>query len=192
VAPSGWLAAVAAGASRHPDAGCLGGAIRPRFEAPIPRTCPAHVVAGTVFDRGDFETNVAAVWGPNLVIPRRSFERVGAFREGLAFEQEWEWQQRLVTSGGQIVYLPHAWLWHRMFGSDLRLGHQLSEHFRRGFRRGLISTPGPPRKLVRQMVSNLAHGVAARCTRGLTEAARSLGFLLACVVNPRAHGTNRG
>src|SRR5690242_9239107 len=32
VAPSGWLPALISGVSRNPDAGCLGGAIRPRFE----------------------------------------------------------------------------------------------------------------------------------------------------------------
>jgi len=58
VAPSGWLAALTGGVSRHPDAGCLGGPIRARFEASIPRTCPAHVAAGTEFDRGDSEAEV--------------------------------------------------------------------------------------------------------------------------------------
>jgi glycosyltransferase involved in cell wall biosynthesis len=179
VAPPGWLAALTAGVSRHPGAGCLGGAIRARFEASIPRNCPAHGVQGTEFDRGDCEVEVAAVWGPNLVVPRRSFERIGLFREGLALEQEWEWQQRLIASGGKIVYLPDAWLWHRQFDSDLRLSRQLSEHFRRGFTRGRLSTPEPAPKLAREMARELAHGIGAPCTRGLTEAARRMGFLAA-------------
>lgn len=186
VAPSGWLAALAAGVSRHPDCGCLGGAIRPRFEASVPRTCPAHVAAGTVFDRGDSEAEVAAVWGTNLAAPRRSFERVGLFREGLALEQEWEWQRRLIASGNKVVYLPDAWLWHRRFDSDLRLGRQLSEHFRRGFTRGRLSTSDPAPTLARAMARELAHGIGARCTRGLTEAARCLGFLLARALDRRA------
>jgi GT2 family glycosyltransferase len=186
VAPSGWLAALIAGMSRHPDAGCLGGAIRPRYEASIPRTCPAHVAAGTVFDRGDSEAEVAAVWGGNLAAPRRSFERAGLFREGLALEQEWEWQQRLIASGGKIVYLPGAWLWHRQFDSDLRLGRQLGESFRRGFTRGRLSTSDPAPQLAREMAHELAHGVAARCTRGLIEGARCMGFLLARAVDTRA------
>jgi GT2 family glycosyltransferase len=181
VAPSGWLAALTAGASRHRDAGCLGGAIRSRFEGFIPRTCPAHVVAGTEFHRGDSEVEVAAVWGANLVAPRRSFERVGLFREGLVLEQEWEWQQRLIASGSRIVYLPDAWLWHRRFESDLRLGRQLSEHFRRGFMRGRLSTPDPAHKVARVMARELAHGIGATCNRGLTEAARCMGLLAARV-----------
>jgi GT2 family glycosyltransferase len=180
VAPPGWLTALMAGVSRHPDAGCLGGPIRARFEDSVPRTCSAHVVAGTEFDRGDSEAEVAGVWGANLVAPRRSFERVGLFREGLALEQEWEWQQRLIASGGRIVYLPDAWLWHRRF--DLRLGRQLSEHFRRGFTRGRLSTPDAAPKLAREMARELAHGIRARCNRGLTEAARRLGFLVARTV----------
>jgi glycosyltransferase involved in cell wall biosynthesis len=182
VAPPGWLAALMAGVSRHPEAGCLGGAIRARFETSVPRTCRAHAVAGTEFDRGDSEAEVAAVWGPNLVAPRRSFERVGLFREGLALEQEWEWQQRLTASGGRIVYLPDAWLWHRRFDSDLRLRRQLSEHFRRGFTRARLSTPDPAPKLAREMARELAHGVGAACNRGLTEAARRMGILAALVV----------
>jgi GT2 family glycosyltransferase len=157
-----------------------------RFEASVPRTCPVHVVAGTEFDRGDSEAEVGAVWGANLVASRRSFERVGLFREGLAFEQDWEWQQRLIASGSRIVYLPDAWLWHRRFDSDLRLGRQLSEHFRRGFTRGRLCTPDPAPKLARAMAHELAHGIGARCTRGLTEAARCMGLLLARVVVRRA------
>jgi GT2 family glycosyltransferase len=185
VAPPGWLTALAAGAARHPDAGCLGGAIRPWFEVSPPRTCKAHLLQGTVFDRGDSETQVRAVWGPNMLLPRRSFERVGLFLEGLAVEQEWEWQQRLIASGGEIVYLPDAWLWHRVFGSELRLGHLLREHFRRGIMRGVISDPGSARMLARGISTHLAHGIGARCTRGLTEAAWLAGLLWARSVGTR-------
>jgi GT2 family glycosyltransferase len=185
VAPPGWLRALTAGAARHPEAGCLGGAIRPRFEAQVPRTCNAHQLAGTVLDLGASEREVDHVWGPNMAIPRRSFTRVGLFREGLALEQEWEWQQRLLASGGKIVYLPDAWLWHRMFESDLRVGGLLREHFRRGLTRGLISTPAPAPRLARAIRSQFAHGVAARCTRGLTEAARQTGMLCAHIAGRR-------
>jgi GT2 family glycosyltransferase len=82
VAPPGWLAALAAGAERHPEAGCFGGAIRPCSEAPALRTCAAHSLGGTTLDKGRHDVEVRAVWGPNMAIPRRSFERVGLFREG--------------------------------------------------------------------------------------------------------------
>jgi glycosyltransferase involved in cell wall biosynthesis len=37
--PSGWLRVFVEGASCHPEAGCLGGPIRVRFEAKPPRIC---------------------------------------------------------------------------------------------------------------------------------------------------------
>lgn len=179
IAPPGWLSALSAGAARHPEADCLGGPVRPRFEAPAPRTCDAHALPGTVLDLGDSETEVRQVWGPNMAVPRRSFERVGLFREGLELEQEWEWQERLVFSGGKIVYVPGAWLWHRIFGPELRLRGLLQEHFQRGLTRGLIGTPAPARVLARRISAEFGHGVGARCTWGLTQAARHTGMLWA-------------
>jgi GT2 family glycosyltransferase len=185
LAPPGWLSTLVAAASRHPGAGCIGGPIRPRFEREPPRTCGGCVLAGAVFDEGPVEAEVEEVWGGNMAVPRASFESVGPFLEGLPVHQEWQWQRRLRAAGGRIVYAPDAWLWHRHFDSDLRVGGLVREYFQRGYTRGRLSEPPPPRALAEAAVGFLGHALRARCTRGLTEAARHAGLLRAALARRR-------
>ena len=112
-----------------------------------------------------------------MALRRSAVERVGAFRPGLPFQQEWEWQQRLLSAGGRLVYLPHAWLWHRRSRSDLAIGASVSQFFVRGYIRGRLGPPVVVRVALRKALAQLLHAGRTRCTRGLTEAARQLGLV---------------
>jgi glycosyltransferase involved in cell wall biosynthesis len=179
VVPSGWLSAIVRGAVRWPAADCLGGPVRPVFEHRAPRTCVRHQLAGTRFDEGDADKPVRELWGCNMAIRRSSaVERVGAFRPGLPFQQEWEWQQRLLNAGGLLVYLPQAWIWHRRGRSDLGISSSVRQFFVRGYIRGRLGPPIAVRVALQKALLQLLHAARTRCVRGLTESARQLG--LAC------------
>jgi len=186
VVPDGWLSAVAEGATRWPDAGCLGGPILPVFEHRPPRTCAGHELAGTSFDEGDTAKPVRELWGGNMALRRSTAQRIGAFRPGLPVQQEWEWQQRLMTAGGRLVYLPQAWLWHRRNRSDLRIGSSLRQYFLRGYIRGRLGPPIKGRTALRKSLLQLVHAAQTGCTRGLTESARQLGLACGAVEIPHA------
>lgn len=175
--PPGWAAALVAGAVRHPDADCLGGPVRPLFERRAPRTCSEHELAGAAFDEGRVEREVAEVWGCNMAVRRGALERTGPLREGLRFQQEWEWQQRLLAAGGRIVYLPDAWLWHRRLRSDLHVPAMVREFFVRGYMKGAHGQRVVPRVVARRAAQSIVHAVSSRCMRGLTESARDAGML---------------
>jgi|GraSoiStandDraft_30_1057271.scaffolds.fasta_scaffold44783_3 glycosyltransferase involved in cell wall biosynthesis len=178
VVPEGWLVAIIRGAARWPGADCLGGPVLPVFEHRVPRTCARHDLAGTWFDPGREEKPVRELWGGNMILRRSAVERVGGFRPGLPFQQEWEWQQRLLNTDGTLVYLPQAWIWHLRRRSDLRVGPSVRQFFLRGYIRGRLGPPIAFRGALQRALRLLLHAGWARCTRGLTESARQLG--LAC------------
>ena len=77
-----------------------------------------------------------------MAIRREAFQRVGPFCEGLRYHQEWEWEQRLLESGGRLVYLPGAWVWHRRDETDLKLISILREALSAGVSQCGDRTPG--------------------------------------------------
>jgi glycosyltransferase involved in cell wall biosynthesis len=184
LAPAGWLRALVAGALRHPEAGCLGGPVRAILGERPPRTCPEHDLAGVELDEGDGEIEVEEVWGANMAIRRRAFEEVGPLLERLKEAHESEWEDRLRRGGGRIVYIPEAGLWHRP-DRNLRLHRLLLRSFALGYTVVAIGQPLRARQVAHQLRLSLAHGVRARCTRGMTDAARSLGSLCAISVGRR-------
>jgi glycosyltransferase involved in cell wall biosynthesis len=192
VAPTEWLGALVAGVLRHPQAGCVGGPIKARFEHAPPRTCDRHELAGAAFDAGERDKELGGVWGSNMAVPRSGFELAGEFREGLAFGQDWEWQQRLQAAGGQVLYVPDAWLWHRRSRSDLRIPTLLREYVVRGWVEGRLHRPTPeswrPGALARGAIASLAHGLRRLCIRGLTDAARHAGRLAGVLAPPGDSG----
>jgi GT2 family glycosyltransferase len=183
--PEHWLRTMVEGARRHPSAGCLGGSVRPRFEAREPRTCPCHELAGARLDEGPADAVVDEVWSCNMAIRREALQRVGALREGLAVVHESEWEARLLKAGGTIVYLPAAWLWHRRLTSDLAPWSLVRDNFRLGYSVVALGQALPARRAGRTAAAALAHAVGHRCTRGLTDAMRALGSLSAIAAGRR-------
>jgi len=176
LAPERWLAELVEGAGRHPDAGLLGGPVRPRFEHRPPHTCSSHDLAGMHLDHGPADTEVDEVWGCNMALRRSAVRATGAFDERLSVAEDWDWGRRLRAAGGRIVYLAEAWVVHRRLPSDLGVPRLVVEYYRRGYvvgaRDASRETGGAPRAAL----DGLRHSARARCTRGLTDAARSLGL----------------
>src|SRR5205085_12638551 len=98
----------------RPDASCLGGPIRLRFEGRPPRMCGAESIGEGKLDLGPDKHDVTEVWSGNMALRRAALDRLGVFRVDLRLmgHTEIEWQRRLRDAGGRVVYLPAAWLWH--------------------------------------------------------------------------------
>ncbi len=176
LAPDRWLAALVNAADRHPGAGLLGGAVRPRFERPPPRTCTSHELAGARLDHGRHDVEVDEVWGCNMALRRSAVAATGGFDEQLAVAEDWDWGRRLRASRGRIAYVPEAWVWHRRLASDLGMVGLLIEHYRRGRVVGARDASRSPGGALGDATRALGHAACAGCTRGLTDAARSLGL----------------
>ena len=185
LAPPSWLGQMVDGALRNPAADCLGGPVRPRFEAPPPRTCADHELAGTALDEGAEEREVDEVWAGNMAIRRRALELAGPLREGLVAATESEWEARLVLAGGRIVYLPRPWLWHRRGRAELSPRRQVVRSFQLGYAVVALGQRPSVGFLARGLWASGSHAARARCTRGLTDAARSLGSLCAIAAGRR-------
>jgi len=121
--PSGWLAAMAQGANRHPEADAFGGPIRARFEGRPPRSCGREDPPITTLDLGERDREVEFVWGANFAVRREGIKRVGPFNEDIvqAHGDEEEWLERLRAAGGRVVYLAAAGLDHRRTAADARM-----------------------------------------------------------------------
>lgn len=185
VAPPGWLSALVAAATRHAAAGCVGGPVRPRFDSPPPRTCAHHELAGTELDEGPHEREVDEVWGGNMAVTRAALERTGPLLERLREVHEVEWEERLLAAGGRIVYAPDAWLWHRRGPDDLRLDRIVRRSFALGYTVVALGQRRDAAALAREARRCTGHAARARCTRGLTDAARALGSLCAIAAGRR-------
>jgi glycosyltransferase involved in cell wall biosynthesis len=200
LAPPGWLSAMVAAAARNPWAGCLGGAVRPQFDRSPPRTCGGHELPGACLDEGPLERVVDEVWGCNMALRRDVLgdDGPGRFRQGMPYAQEWEWQQRLQRSGGTIVYVPAAWLWHRRLASDVRLRTLLPQFARRGYTIGAVRLAlgapirrGEALRRAARGLAHLRHGAGLACSRGLTEGMKELGHAYALATKGAVPGTGQ-
>jgi GT2 family glycosyltransferase len=135
--PEGWLAALLQGAGSAPDRDVFGGPIRARLEGGGPRACGREPAPITTPDLGADDRDVAVVWGANMAVRRRVFERVGMFDESLAGRgDEEEWERRYTAAGGRVRYVAAAGLEHRRSAEDAtvralsRSGYQLGQSAR--------------------------------------------------------------
>jgi glycosyltransferase involved in cell wall biosynthesis len=188
-APPGWLAAYLDGAQRHPDADAFGGPIRARFEGRAPRSCGREPAPITTLDLGPDDREAEFVWGANMAIRRRAFDRLGTFDETLPqFGEEEEWLTRLRDAGGTVVYLADAQLDHRREDGDARLGALVRGAYLRGQRLRLHDVRrGSPPSLARELrvlVGCGWHTARYACPQGLVMGAHSLGRVRA-TVRPR-------
>jgi glycosyltransferase involved in cell wall biosynthesis len=184
VAPRNWLSGLVEGRKRHPDVDVVGGPYRVRFDAPVPRLCPRCWPGEAAFDLGREEREVEEVAGGNLLIRKAAFEAVGSFDEALqGHRNETEWMMRFRRKGGRIVYLPDVPVWHRRGRTELRLTYRLRKAYaigRQVARYERAHTPGQQVGAVTHLASiprAIGHAVRRGCSGGLTQAARSLGFV---------------
>ena len=185
-APPGWLAAYLDGAERHPEADAFGGPVRARFEGRAPRSCGREPAPITTLDLGPEDREAEFVWGVNMAVRRRAFERLGEFDESLPqYGEEEEWLTRLRDAGGRVVYLAGARLDHRREPGDARLGILMRGAYIRGqrLRRHDVRRGAPPTlgRELRVLAGCGWHTARYRCPQGLVMGAHSLGRVLAAV-----------
>src|SRR3954454_10073041 len=112
---AGWLDALLAAAAGAPDdVAALAGAIHARIDNPRYRQCGREGAPITFLD-----SDRGVGWGANLGVRRSWVERVGPFdaaRELYGDEQEW--QDRVRSAGGRVLWVPEAQLDHVRTGRD--------------------------------------------------------------------------
>lgn len=181
--PSGWLGILVEGARRYPEAGCLGGPVRVRFESAPPRYCGMEPMDWIgELDHGPHEQQVQHVHGCNLSIRRWAVQRVGGFNESLPiYWEELEWERRLGHAGIPIIYLPSAWIWHRRTRSDVARGKLLKRRIRHGIGFGTYSQLRGDAvsfwKIAWPIPFYLIHAVQKRCFGAILEVGWKIGIL---------------
>jgi GT2 family glycosyltransferase len=178
----GWLEALVDGAERHPEAGCLGGPVRVKFEAPPPRVCAMESwMWEGALDYGPEERAVSHVNGCNLAVRRWAVAAVGPFDASLPlYGDETEWERRLTRSGIAIQYVPDAWIWHRRTARDLEWRTMLRRRFRQGQAYAVYARHTNERisrwHVLWPIPFYLAHAARRRCFGALMEISRKLGI----------------
>jgi len=191
--PSGWLRALVEGALRHPEAGCLGGPIRVRFEAKPPRICEMESWAWEgELDYGQIEKEVPYVIGCNMLVRRWAVTRVGLFHDSLSGPgDEIEWERRLTRAGIPILYVPSAWLWHRRTDSDLKVMKLLKRRFRQGVGYAVytrfIGEQVSICKVVWPIPFYLLHAVRRLCLGAVLQVAWKLGLVWGAMRRAKQH-----
>ena len=179
-APVNWLSAFVEATRKWPQAACFGGPVRLRLEGAPPRLCGREPLGESEFDLGDQECTTLYVLGGNMAVRRWAFTRAGWFDPELLGPGDCaEWQERLRARGGEVRYVPEAWIWHRRTADALRLGAMVRNRFRYGiggatFERRVGRSTSPWRE-VPKIFRYLAHGVRWRCAWGLLAASTSAG-----------------
>jgi glycosyltransferase involved in cell wall biosynthesis len=180
LAPQPWLPAMVAGYRRWPEAGCYGGPIKSRFEGPVPRLCGRESFGQSELNLGGEERPVRRVSGGNMALTCKALATAGKFLESLPlYYEDHEWEQRHLDAGGQVFYLPEAWIWHRHPAAKLRLWSLVRNQFRRGTSElGYLQHAGQAPTLRAELSAILivlGHALRRRCAWGILAAAMHLG-----------------
>ena len=158
------------------DVACIGGPIRPRFDAPEPRwLSDAIKPALTLLDRGseplDLDpTNEEAVYGANISFRAAPLREAGGFNpdwghsgERVFFGEEDEAQRALAAKGYRTRYVPDASVLH-VIGPD-RLTRRSFVKRRYAFGKALGARKGRSRALAARQVATASAGVLLAAVR---------------------------
>ncbi len=192
-APAGWLAALLEGVARAPDHDVFGGPIRAALEGGGPHGCGREAAPITTLDLGPTDRDVALVWGANMAIRRRAFDRVGGFDEAITGRgDEEEWERRCTSAGGRIRYIAAAGLDHRRTRADATLVALARADYRLGrtARRNDVRKHAVPplHGELRTLAGCGYHVLRRRCAIGIVLAAHSAGRLVEAISEPRRRG----
>jgi glycosyltransferase involved in cell wall biosynthesis len=181
-APPHWLAALHAGAQRHPQSEAFGGAIRAAIEGTGARGCGRERPPVTTLDLGERDRPARRVWGANMALRRSALERAGRFDEAIGGHgDEEEWLEALLQRGGTIMYLADAWVAHRRVGPDATIRSLARSAYARG--RGARASDerrrqAPPlRAELRTLAGCIYHTLRRGCPQGIVMGAHSAGRL---------------
>lgn len=177
-APPNWLLSLIQGTQRHPQAGGFGGRVLDRYEGFKVVTCGRE--ADSFAPRAD-EGPVTTVVGCNMACRRRALEKTGGFASELSgWGDELELHQRMRCLDLEVVFIPHAFLWHRRSGNRRTT---LRAYYRRGqertryrLRYGLPAGQAGGTTVL-QFFRYAGHAALRRCHWGLFAAAGALGEL---------------
>jgi glycosyltransferase involved in cell wall biosynthesis len=188
--PATWLSAIVDGFLLYPEAGCAGGPMWLRLDGRPPRMCGAEPLGESELDFGDRPIAVTYVWGGNMAVRRRAIDQVGPFRDDFRMlgGTETEWQDRLRDSGGCVMYLPDAGVWHVRTQRELRVPFLLVRHFQRGRGQALnaarTSRGYSGVRTLRGLRRAMSHALRNRCVVGVIDAARYCGRLVGMAEAP--------
>lgn len=179
-APPGWLEALLAGVEGAPDREVFGGPIRARLEGSRLRVCGREAARITTLDLGPDDNDVPMVWGANMAVRRRAFERIGEFDERLAGRgDEEEWEQRYLDHGGKVRYVAAAGVDHRRMPQDatLRALASADYHHGRNARRNDVRRHQAPsmRAELRMLAGCIWHTFRRGCGNGIVMTAHTAG-----------------
>src|SRR3954467_433777 len=177
----GWVAAlVDAARSGDEDVAVLAGAIHARIDNPRYRQCGREGAPITFL-----ESDRGVGWGANLGVRRSWVQRVGPFdaaRELYGDEQEW--QDRVRSAGGRVLWVPDAQLDHVRTGPDATVRALARAAYARGRasrRYDVFKNRAPSLTAELALLARTAlHGPLHRCSNGPVMVAHSLGRLRAC------------
>jgi GT2 family glycosyltransferase len=173
VVADGWWEALRRRWDEAPaEVACIGGPIRPRFDAPPPSWF-SHGIgpALTLLDRGaevrDLDPAVESVYGANISFRAGPLRQAGGFDPSFGhaggrayFGEENEAQVALARLGYRIRYVPDAAVWHVIPPERMRRGSFLRRRF--AFGASLGARGGRSRgTAARQALSSMAGCVAA-------------------------------
>lgn len=189
-APPGWLEALLEGVRGAPEHDVFGGPIRARLEGGGPHGCGREPAPITTQDFGPEDRDVPMVWGANMAVRRRAFERIGAFDGSLSgMGDEEEWERRYTVEGGRIRYLAAAAIEHRRTPADSRLRSLARAGYARGreARRHELRKGTAPalRTEGRTLVGCAYHVVRRRCAIGIVLGAHAAGRVREAIAERR-------
>lgn len=194
--PPSWLAELAEGWRRHPDAACLGGSVRVTVEGPSPRHCDgeslgeaenefAYCVCG--LDHSYYD---GGILGASMSVSREWWERCGRFDESLPlYGDEVEFLYRIYNMGGTIILWPTTPVRNRRTAADVQPRNLIRKNLRYGWNTVAgTAAPGTVLQSICRAAADVGiaarsttHAVRRRCYVGVFSASRHLGRAGACL-----------
>ena len=138
-----WLTAIRARAARHPQVDLFGGPIMPAWEEPPPpwlaQAVPFGPVFGVTSDLPEGPVDPGRLWGGNMFVRRRVFDRGLRFDEGrgpgvgnYVMGGDTEFAVRAAAAGHCAWWCPEVRVGHIVRAGQLRRGWLLRRAYRHG------------------------------------------------------------
>ncbi len=131
IAPVGWLEAIVAPFQRDEKVAIVGGKVVARWEDEPPASLDFSPTFLSLLDEGEQTRELhwpEGVFGCNMAVRRKTiFEVKGFHPDGIADPKLWYlrgdgetgFHRKVFESGAKVLYVPGAWLWHRIPASRL-------------------------------------------------------------------------
>jgi GT2 family glycosyltransferase len=178
------LRAFVEGAAHHERAGVLAGRVLLRLEAESPSMCGQEPFWSFYnFDLGPEDVECDQAWGGNLAVRADVITQVGLLDEDLPpGGEDLAWVRKFLGTGGQIMYIADAFVWHRRTASTLRIPEVMRARFVQGrgnifFERAVGRSRFSIGQDVERVVRGIGHRLRRGCNWGLFVTAESAGRL---------------